>query len=317
MGQENDYESAFDSAASEDNTDTAATPTGDEDESVYTTGTGEDDTGDEEAGDTGDDGEAGDDTGDEETGDTGDGADDAARSSKGPIDEEALAAAYHALSEQRRKEQESDKQKAEEAGDEATSPRDMTWQDYLSDEEKTELETYEKDWSEVSRAEQIKRDAHLRHVQDVVYSDVASALAPLVEQFRTMQVEAHFNSIRSRHEDFDSIKDDVKNWVAEQPEFLRPTLEQVLEKGSADQVSELIDTYKQTKETTGAAPNKPASSVNGNGDQKPPKKPARKPPSESARRATSAAPSAKRSSPPKTKDPDNFDGAFEEAAGIG
>lgn len=230
--------------------------------------------------------------------------------SKATLDEEALAAAYRRLREEEQAGQQQEQQQQE------VSPLDKTWKDYLSDEDKAIVEEYEKEWSEVSRAEQIKRQAELQHVQDVVYSNVRSALAPIVEQLQQSKVEAHFNSIRSRVPEFDEIREPVQEWVKEQPEFVRPAFEQVLKQGSADQVVELLNAYKQATGKTGAAPQVPASSAS-KGQQQPAARPKRPAPSGAAKRAMAAAPSQKRTNPPAQTDPNDFASAFDEAAAGG
>jgi hypothetical protein len=226
----------------------------------------------------------------------------------GSLDEEQLAAAYRRL-----RQEEADNERSAKPAEEAPAvddPRQKTWRDYVSEDNQKVLEPYETDWSEVSQAEQIKRDAQLQHVQDVVYSDLKAVLAPIVEHMKQSKVEAHFNAIRQEHADIDDVKEDLNRWVDEQPEFVRPAFEQVLKTGSAKQVVELLNAYKQATGKTGAAPEVPASSAsNGAG-----KKPQRTPPSAGAKRALAATPSTKRKDPPRQADPDDFSSAFDEAA---
>lgn len=222
----------------------------------------------------------------------------------GTLSEDQIAAAY------RRMKQEDEAAASETPPAETADPRQKTWRDYVAEESREVLESYETEWGEVSQAEQIKRDAQLQHVQDVVYSDLKAVLAPIVEQLNQSKVEAHFNSIRTAHSDFDELKGGLNGWVNEQPEFVRPAFEQVLKQGSAEQVVDLVNAYKQATGKTGAAPEVPASSASNGGA----KKPQRKPPSEGAKRALAATPSTKRKDPPRQADPDNFSDAFDEAA---
>ena len=349
MGIEDEYNDAFGEASGEEPTGSAAEAPvgeapeadgGDPDDGAFDEQTGDEpaeeggdepaaeegdepaaeDGGDEPAAEEGDEptAEEGDESAAEESGDepaAEEGGDEPAarKPADGSIDEEALAAAYRRLAEEEEKRQQGD-QGEQPQGQEQTpqekSPREKTWQDYVSEDDRKVIDEYESEWSEVSQAEQIKRDAQLRHMQDVVYSDVTSALAPIVEEIQRSKVEAHFNAIRQVHSDFDDIRENVAEWVNEQPEFLRPAFEQVLQKGSAQQVNELIATYKQSTGKTGAAPEVPASSAS-----KGERKPKRNPPSKSAKRALAATPSPKRSDPPSSADPDNFAAAFDEAAG--
>lgn len=348
MGIEDEYNDAFGEASGEEPTGSAAEAPvgeapeadgGDPDDGAFDEQTGyepaeeggdepaaeegdepaAEDGGDEPAAEEGDEptAEEGDESATEESGDepaAEEGGDEPAaqKPADGSIDEEALAAAYRRLAEEEKRQQgdQGEQPQGQEQTPREKSPREKTWQDYVSEDDRKVIDEYESEWSEVSQAEQIKRDAQLRHMQDVVYSDVTSALAPIVEEIQRSKVEAHFNAIRQVHSDFDDIRENVAEWVNEQPEFLRPAFEQVLQKGSAQQVNELIATYKQSTGKTGAAPEVPASSAS-----KGERKPKRNPPSKSAKRALAATPSPKRSDPPSSADPDNFAAAFDEAAG--
>ena len=57
----------------------------------------------------------------------------------------------------------------------------------------------------------------------------------------------HFARIRDAHKDFETIfqSPEYGGWVEKQPAFLRASIQAVYESGTADQVIELLDTYKQ------------------------------------------------------------------------
>ena len=207
----------------------------------------------------------------------------------------------------------------EETGGQEEEQQPTNWMDYVPEDKRQLVEQYESEWPEVAEAEQLKREAQLKQLQDQVYSEVGQALAPIADMHRQMQVDAHHKAIQAKHSDVDDIKDDLIEWVGQQPDFVRPAFEQVLQKGSAEEVNQLIDHYKQaTGSATGAGAGTTASSArqqqgSGNVTKRSSKKAA---PSASAKNATAAAPKPKRTEPPKATDPTDFDSAFDEAAGL-
>jgi hypothetical protein len=72
------------------------------------------------------------------------------------------------------------------------------------------------------------------------------ALAPLQETAEQTAEAKHYAAIREAHTDFDAIVESGKldEWIAKQPSFTRDAYNGVLEKGTATQVIELFQAYK-------------------------------------------------------------------------
>lgn len=229
-------------------------------------------------------------------------------------DEEAVRKAAEII-QQHQKRTQGDQPVAPQAGTEEEPPAEpeqpKTIDDYIPEDKQEVVNKYRQEWSEVAEAEQVLREAHLQQVQERIYSELRGALAPVFETTQRLQVNAHQEAIRKVHPDLDEVKEDLQAWIAEQPEFVRPAYEQVAKQGSAQEVVELINYYKQAKGTTGAAPAVPASSART--QQKP--KPAPKQPPAAAKKAMAAAPSPRQAQPPGSSNPEDYDAAFEEAAG--
>jgi len=210
-------------------------------------------------------------------------------------------------------------------------PKD--WKEYLTDEEKQVLDSYGKEWGEVSEAEQIRTQAIARHTREQVLAEVNQVLAPIAEHIQESKVQTHFGRIRGAHEDFDTLKQGaLQGWVNQQANpVIREAAAQVLRDGSAEQVIGLIDLYKKdvggngTGQSTGAAPNVPASSqvpANNGGTTRVTEQPTQpaKPPKPAANTraasATAAVNTGSRGSDPRGSDPNDFDSGFaEELAG--
>lgn len=235
-------------------------------------------------------------------------------------DEETIRKAAQLL-----KETAGDQKPAAEGGQEeqeqATDEPDyanMSWEDYLPEDKKSVVDKYKEEWPEVYEAEKAIRDAQLQLIQERLYSDLRGALAPVFETTQKLQVNAHLDTIRQVHPDLDQIRGELNEWIDQQPEFVRPAYKQVAQKGSADQVIQLVNQYKQAKGTASAVPEVPASPARQQ-QQPAQRKPASKQPSAAAKRALAAAPSPSTADVPGSANPNDYDAAWEEieAGGLG
>lgn len=238
-------------------------------------------------------------------------------------DKETLRQAAELLRQQSTKsgEQPAGEEPAEEPAESAQEEVDyskLSWEDYLPEDQQESVKKYKEEWPEVYEAEKAIRDAQLQLIQDRIYSDLRGALAPVFETTQSLKVNAHLNAIREVHSDLDTIKPELNEWIAKQPEFVRPAYEQVAQRGSAEQVIQLIDQFKQAQGKTSAVPEVPASSARRSQQDQPPKK-ANKQPSAAAKRAMAAAPSPSTADVPGSANPNDFDAAWDEieAGGLG
>lgn len=290
--------------------------------------TGEGETGETETGGTGETGGSGEGgTGESGTGESGTG--EAAGGERGAGErrytEEELQQIANRIQQsgQQQTGQQSGAQGEGESGEGEGEQQPTSWMDYVPEDKRPMVQQYESEWPEVAEAEQLKRDAQLQHMRDSIYSEMGEALAPIAEMYQQMQVDAHQQTIRNQHPDVDDIKQDLVGWVDQQPDFVRPAFQQVLKQGSADQVNQLIDHYKQATGKTGAGAETTASSARqqsggseqrSNGQAQQPRQ--KKAPSAAAKKATAATPKPNRSQAPAASDPADFESAFEEAAGL-
>ena len=187
---------------------------------------------------------------------------------------------------------------------------EMTIDDFLSDAERETLKSFASEWDEVAPALNIHVNAAVKLALAQARAEWGSQLAPISQQMQRSQVTSHTASIYAAHPDVDSIRDGLAAWVAKQSPITRPAFEAVLAKGSAAQVIEVLNMYKEANKATGAAPATPASSAA-------PATPAVVQPSaatNAAAAATAAVVLGKRSTtvtPPAAED---FDAAWKEAA---
>ena len=90
---------------------------------------------------------------------------------------------------------------------------------------------------------------------------VKQQVAPLQQKQQMTEQEAHAQAIYAKHPDLDSIieSSELDAWIESQPGFARSAYRSVMEKGTAAEVIEFIDTYKEATGKTQAAAAAPAS----------------------------------------------------------
>lgn len=96
-------------------------------------------------------------------------------------------------------------------------------------------------------------------ISKLVEQGVSATVAKLTSMIEPLQANAHesaadkhFNAIRAAHSDFDALMagDAVDKWIEKQPAFVRGRYQEVLEKGTANEVNELLSSYKEANKVT-------------------------------------------------------------------
>lgn len=87
-----------------------------------------------------------------------------------------------------------------------------------------------------------------------VEAALAKHLMPIQQKHEQSEAEAHYQSIYAAHPDADSIAEskELADWVNAQPSFMRQACKDVLDSGSAQEVIELFDRFKQATGATQA-----------------------------------------------------------------
>lgn len=152
------------------------------------------------------------------------------------------------------------------AEEEAQEAQDFL--DNLTAEEKAELDGYEKDFEFVSKMEGIKRTkslakvlARIDQLEAKVEERIAKAEAKVEPALKVAEEsvrESHFETIRKGytredgtvvpgHSDFETyVKDgSIMKWIESKPQYLQAPLKRVAEKGSAQDVVDLLTDFKR------------------------------------------------------------------------
>lgn len=189
---------------------------------------------------------------------------------------------------------------------------DLTLDDFLSPEEKEKIKAYDAEWSDIAPAEAIRTRAMIDLAVAQVNAKWEAQLAPIVQQLQRSQVNSHMSSIYAAHPDLDTLRSDLSTWVNNQPAFLRPHFEHVMKAGSADQVIELVSTFKAASGRVSAAPAAPAAPA-AQPAAPAPAAVAPNPVQAKAAAATAAVANSQRGGIPTGIDADDFDSAWKDA----
>ena len=118
------------------------------------------------------------------------------------------------------------------------------------------------DFSEEALADGINKLIDER-VKAQVDAQVAQALQPMQAREQESAEAAHYRTIYEAHQDIDSILEsgEFDAWKGAQPTYVQAALDGVLAQGTAEQVVELLNNYKQSTNSTAepAKADKPSS----------------------------------------------------------
>jgi len=87
-------------------------------------------------------------------------------------------------------------------------------------------------------------------------SKLSAEIQPLKDTAQETAVDKHFNTIRTAHSDFDALMqgDAVEKWIEKQPAFVQDRYKEVLDRGTAKDVVELLGAYKAANNITADVP---------------------------------------------------------------
>lgn len=217
------------------------------------------------------------------------------------IDPKYLAQAIAEEQERRQREAQAVQQEPE---------KEVSYEDFLTEQDKAAIKLMDTEWSEVAGPMHALINAHVKAAlaaqEKQVLAQVQQRLAPIEQVTAQSQEALYWSTIQASHPDFKEAAAAIPEWIEKQPKLVQPALRAAYDRGTAAQVIELLDTYKQAIGTTGAAPAQPASSA----AQVPPKAVPK-----AALDATLAPPTAQRSKMAASRDPNDADAAFLEAFG--
>ena len=198
---------------------------------------------------------------------------------------------------------------ADQSGGGAAAP------EIYSADEKAELAELQKEWPDLHRLFTLMSRQVQVDTLNYAFSEVGKVLQPLQESVSTYSTNDHLSAIYDAHEDYDQVYQPTMEWIEKQPSFLKAAYQNVVKQGTAEEVSLMIQRFKD--ETGWKAP-----AASGNGPAPTTPKAAASTPSqqqtglsEAAKKAAKAmgAVGTKRGGQAAAQDPNDFDGAWDEA----
>lgn len=186
-------------------------------------------------------------------------------------------------------------------------PQPQQPQNPFTQEEIEILQKYEQDFPDVARAEFIRRKAEYNQMMGYIFSEMAAQLQPMIGALRSISQRVHLGDLQNQVQDYNTIRDQVVEWVGKQPAYIKSAYERVVQEGTAEEVADLVNRWRAE---TGQVAAQPQKGSDGNGS----KKPARAPTEAAKAAAAALAPVAgKRTIIPQAQ-PTTFDDAFAQFA---
>lgn len=171
-----------------------------------------------------------------------------------------------------------------------------------TEDEVAYLQNYQKEWPDVHRAEALIRRGEHTQLLNYVFNELAKEIRPLMETVQVLSQRTFLGDLTQKVEDYDTVRDQVIDWVGTQPAYLQAAYNHVIENGSVDEIADLIGRYKREVGASAA----PAA-----GAAPAPKKVDTELPPATKQAAAALAPvSSKRTVVPQAVDPTDFEAAF-------
>lgn len=151
--------------------------------------------------------------------------------------------------------------------------------------------------------------AQVAKVREELLKELKSSVEPVAAAQAQSVEQSHWTAIRTAHPDFQTVSAALPDWIAKQPRLLQPAYKHAYEQGDTATVIELMTAYKESTGTKPPATDDAAAAAKAEAD-------AKKAADAKAAASALAPVSAKRvqTSPAGTRDPNDYAGAWAEAA---
>jgi hypothetical protein len=123
-----------------------------------------------------------------------------------------------------------------------------------------QLQTFYADWPDVARATEVMIRGVMQQTARRMYADMAASLAPYLQTIDTLADRSQLSELQTQVTDYDTVAGQLTSWASRQPMYLRSAYEHVIKSGTAAEVVDLINRFKQDmgQSTTPAQGGQPA-----------------------------------------------------------
>lgn len=177
----------------------------------------------------------------------------------------------------------------------------------FSQEEEAKLDHFRKEWPEVAEAFDLQARALAHSVLKYAFGQIAEQFIPLRETVEILATRTHYGDLKEKVGEYtEAEREEIVDWVKQQPTYLQKPMMSVIEEGTAEEVADLVSRYREDTGKQPAGAGEQAKEPSG-GDVEL---------SDAAKQAAKdmAPVNSKRSAVTKQDDPSDFDGAFTKFA---
>lgn len=202
----------------------------------------------------------------------------------------------------------------------APAPEEFKLPEFVeSEEDKRLLAAVKENYPDVAQAfeyyqRRVNHEAQNKLVVALanVLGHVNTQVSPLLERDYETSYNAHMATLRGAIPDYDAVIEKVPAWIDTQPAYLQPALKQAYDKGSAQDVVDLVGRYKSATGSSSPSPESQGGTAPAAGKTVvKPVEPAADPSRVAALEPVRT--KATKVSPSGSKDPNDFDSGFAEA----
>ena len=120
------------------------------------------------------------------------------------------------------------------------------------------LDDFEKNWPEIHQAQQLQRRTEYFQLLQHVFGTMQDYMRGPLETLRAMQNTLHMTELKTKVPDYtDDFETKVVEWIDTQPAYLQPAYKQVMQRGTTDEVADLIQRYQAATGTPSAPQQQP------------------------------------------------------------
>jgi hypothetical protein len=97
----------------------------------------------------------------------------------------------------------------------------------------------------VARATEVMIRGLLEQTKWRIYREIGASLAPYIQTIDTLADRSQLSELQGQVSDYDTVSGQLTSWASRQPAYLRTAYEHVIRSGTAAEVVDLINRYKQ------------------------------------------------------------------------
>jgi hypothetical protein len=185
----------------------------------------------------------------------------------------------------------------------------------VSEEDEAKIKAYKEEWGDVAEAEALIRRQENHVIVKYIFDQVQAAIAPLVKYHESRSGRDQYEELVDLVSDYDEVRDKAVDWVNGLPEgALKRAYVEITNTGTAEEVAELIETFKSRSGYESASKDSPSQSPSSAGQTAASKPEAKSANAKKAGASLRVVKSGRTKTTTAGPDINDFDAAFDEFA---